>query len=260
MVARVNVVDLDRDRVVLAHQYLALAHPAIGQTRLPVDGMTMAWRARGRLGRWTIAARTSDGALRLTLTPAQPYVRHGRHGTIAQGPGGTSDYYSAPRLAARGTLTLGARRLPVTGQGWLDHQWGNFEQSAAAIHWNWFACQFVDGRDLMLYQFIDQRFRPSGVQAGTLVQRNGAVRHLRRFSVTPLGPWVHPSGAHATYPLRWRLQVPAAGLDLRLAARARHQFIGMQFVPSFWEGAAAVSRGGPASCIVESTREPFTGL
>ena len=27
----------------------------------------------------------------------------------------------------------------------------------------------------------------------------------------------------------------------------------------FWEGAAAITRGTPGSCVVESTREPTTG-
>ncbi len=257
MVARVNVVDVTRDRVVLAKQYLVLRHPAAGQTRLAVAGMTIAWRH----GPWTVSALVPGaGALQLTLTPEQSYLVHGRGGTIAQGPSGRSDYYSAPRLAARGTLTLAGRRLTVSGLGWFDHQWGNFLGDQAAIRWNWFACQFADGRDLMLYQFIDARNRPSGVQAGTLRLAGGRVIHLSRFTVTPLGPGIRPAGARAVYPLRWRLQVPAGGIVLTLHALARRSFIPMTLVPSFWEGSAAMTSGGPGGCIVESTREPFTGL
>jgi predicted secreted hydrolase len=257
MVARVNVVDVTRDRVVLAKQYLALSHPAAGQTTLAANGLTIAWRR----GPWTVSATVPGaGALRLTLTPLQPAMVHGRHGIIAQGPNGRSDYYSEPRLAARGVLTLGARRLAVSGLGWLDHQWGNFLGDSAAIHWNWFACQFADGRDLMLYQFIDSHDRPSGVQAGTLMLPGGRVVHLTRFTVTPLGHGIRPAGAHAVYPLRWRLRVPAARLVLTLHARARRSFIPMTLVPSFWEGSAAVTSGAPGGCTVESTREPFTGL
>ena len=70
----------------------------------------------------------------------------------------------------------------------------------------------------MLYQFIDPTGRPTGVQSGTFV--------------------------------------PAAHLDITLVARARHQFISNQYLPGFWEGAAAVTSSAAGGCIVESTREP----
>jgi predicted secreted hydrolase len=150
---------------------------------------------------------------------------------------------------------LGRNSGPVRGQGWLDHQWGNFATNAASAHWNWFACQFQNGSDLMLYQFITPTGRPTGVQNGTFVSVHGVVRHLRRFAVAPLRPVIHPPGATGTYPLRWRVSVPSAHVNITLRARARHQFISNQLVPGFWEGAAAITAGAPGGCIVESTRE-----
>jgi predicted secreted hydrolase len=76
----------------------------------------------------------------------------------------------------------------------------------------------------------------------------------------PLGPNVKPTGAAGTYPLRWRLDVPSAHVDITLAARARHQFIANHYIPGFWEGAAAITSGGSGSCIVESTRESASAL
>ena len=148
----------------------------------------------------------------------------------------------------------------MTGQGWLDHQWGNFATNAASWHWNWFACQFDDGSDLMLYQFISPSGRPTGVQSGTFVSARGAVTHPTRYQVIPLRPDVHPPGATGTYPLRWQLEVPLAHADITLDARARHQFISNQYIPGFWEGAAAITRGGLGDCIVESTRETTSGF
>jgi hypothetical protein len=76
--------------------------------------------------------------------------------------------------------------------------------------------------------------------------------------VQPLGPDVRPPGATATYPLDWRLKVPAAHLDITLAARARRQFIPNRYLPGFWEGASAITSGARGGCIVESTREPMS--
>lgn len=255
-IAKVNVVDLRTDRIVLSHEYLRSGAYRAGLTRLGVGSFRLGWRAHGRWGTWAVSAPTNrTSRLELKLSPVQPYVLNGRHGIIRQGSGGRSAYYSAPRLKASGTLATNGRRVRLSGQGWLDHQWGNFGTDVGALRWNWFACQFQNGSDLMLYQFLNPSNRPSGVQNGTFVHSNGKFAHLSRFTVTPLRPVIKPAGARSTYPLRWRINVPSAGIELTVRARARNQFIVNRYVPSFWEGAAAVTNGRPGGCIVESSRE-----
>ena len=254
--ARVNVVDLRADRVVLSREYVAGGALQPGQTDIQVNGFTLGWQPTGPFGRWTVAAQVpGTGQLELTLTPTHRYVLNGTDGIVQEGRGATSAYYSAPRLAARGVLMLKGRRTSIGGRGWFDHQWGNFAANTASWHWNWFACQLTDGRDLMLYQFISPAGQPTGVQDGTYVPRHGPSTHPKNFTVTPMPPAIRPAGATATYPLGWRLNVPAAHLNLTLSARARHQFIRNQYIPGFWEGASAITSGASGACIVESTRE-----
>jgi predicted secreted hydrolase len=256
LVAKVNVVDLQADRVVLSNEYTKSGTLASGQTEMDIDGFGLGWQPEGVLGRWSIDAPVpGDGRLQLNLTPVQPYVLNGLDGIIRQGQGALSDYYSDPRLAAQGTLLLGGQSSPLTGQGWFDHQWGNFAFNPSSLHWNWFACQFNNGSDLMLYQFISRSGQPSGVQDATFVSPLGNVTHPQQFTVMPLDPTIQPPGATGTYPLRWRLEVSSAHVDVTLDARARNQFISNQIIPGFWEGAAAVTSGALGDCIVESTRE-----
>jgi predicted secreted hydrolase len=256
LVAKVNVIDLRADRVVLSKEYVSATPVTSGQTRFTVGAFELGLRSGGRLGRWSVNASTNAGGrLALDLVPRQPYVLHGHDGIIQQGTGGASAYYSAPRLAARGILTMNGRPVRVSGQGWLDHQWGNFGTDVGALKWNWFACQFQNGSDLMLYQFLDRANRPSGRQTGTLVTRTGAVKQLARFTITPKGPSIRPAGAIATYPLAWRLQVPTGKIDITIRARARNQFITNQLVPNFWEAASEITAGPPGTCTVESSRE-----
>ncbi len=256
MLARANVVDLRSDRIVLSREYLGAGALRSGQARIDVDGFELGWQPAGRLGRWSVDAPVpGEGQLRLSLTPVQPYVLNGHGGIVQEGSGATSAYYSDPRLAAHGALVLDGRSSPVSGRGWFDHQWGNFATDSASWHWNWFACQFRDGSDLILYQFITPGGQPTGVQSGTFVSSRGVAAHPRRFKVVPLGPTITPAGATGSYPLRWRLDVPSAHVDVALKARARHQFISNQYLPGFWEGAAAITSGAPGTCIVESTRE-----
>jgi predicted secreted hydrolase len=255
-VARLNVVDLDRDRVVLAKELGTATVPAAGSSDLAVGDLRLRRRPGGALGRYTLEAAPPGGHLRLSLRARVPYVLHGRRGIVQQGPGGPSAYYSEPRLAASGTLRLGGQVARVRGLGWFDHQWGDFARAPGALRWDWFACQLADGRDLMLYQFLDPENRPIARYArGTLAGPGGRVRHLGGFTSTPLGPVVRPAGARASYPLGWRLEVPGAGLALTLRAEARSQFISNRVVPSFWEGAARITRGPAGRCMVEDSRE-----
>jgi predicted secreted hydrolase len=252
VVSRVNLLDLGTGKSVLGDENLAATPLRAGQVVVPVGRFTIGLHAGGR---WIAADTTSAGdRLTLTLTPQVPYILHGHQGLIAQGPGARSAYYSDPRLAARGSVTLAGHHVMLSGLGWLDHQWGNFTR-AGSLRWNWFACQLRDGRDLMLYEFLKAQDRPSGVAAGTLVTRGGAVRHLHRFTVTPLSPSVHPAGAKSSYAQRWRLDVPGAGLTLRLRSLTPDGFIANTVVPSFWEAPTAITGGPAGGCIVESSRE-----
>jgi predicted secreted hydrolase len=254
--AKLNVVDLGADRIVLSKEYVTAGALTSGQTRIDVNGFGLRWRHSGVLGSWSVDAPVpAHGRLRLSLTPLQPYVLNGSHGIVPEGPAASSAYYSDPRLAARGTLALDGRSSRVRGLGWFDHQWGNFAANSASWHWNWFACQFANGSDLMLYQFITPTGRPTGVQSGTFVSARDVVTHPRQFTVVPLRPVIRPAGATGRYPLRWHLKVPSAHVSATLKARARHQFISNQYLPGFWEGAAAITSGARGGCIVESTRE-----
>jgi predicted secreted hydrolase len=256
LVARVNVVDLQADRVVLSREYTKLSVPAVQQHQLTIGGFSLGWRPAGAWGRWSVAAAVGErGLLRITLTPVQPYLLNGQHGIAPQGKGARSAYYSNPRLAARGTLVLDGRSRPVSGQGWLDHQWGNFVSNPGSNHWNWFACQFSNRSELMLYQFITPGGAPTGVRSASFVSPAGIVTHPEQFRVTPLAPRIRPAGATGIYPLRWHLVVSSAHVDVTLQTRARNQFIANQFVPGFWEGASAIESGTPGSCIVESPRD-----
>ena len=255
-VAKLNVVDLRANRIVLSKEYVSATPLIAGQTTFRVGAFELGLRPGGTLGRWSVDASTNAGGrLKLDLVPRQPYVLHGHDGIIKQGTGGPSAYYSAPRLAARGILTLNGKPVRVSGQGWFDHQWGNFGTDAGALRWNWFACQFQNGSDLMLYQFLNRANRPSGRQDGTLVTRSGVVKQLTRFTITPIGRAIRPAGAMATYPLAWRLQVPRSKIDITVRARARNQFIINQFVPNFWEAASEITTGAAGTCTVESSRE-----
>src|SRR5258708_24685254 len=65
-----------------------------------------------------------------------------------------SYYYSLPRVAVVGRIIYtgkdGVRReIDVTGQGWVDRQWGDFLTKA----WEWTSLRFSNGARVNLYNF-----------------------------------------------------------------------------------------------------------
>jgi predicted secreted hydrolase len=260
--AHVNLIDLATNKTVLSSDDVSPAAViGAGPLSVTVGRMSYTWAASpGRFGRFLVHADTTEGAIDLTLAPRRAYVLHGTRGVIQQGRGGPSAYYSATRLAVSVRRRVGGVTKTLSGEGWFDHQWGNFSATPEALHWDWFACRLTDGRDLMLYRFLDTANRPlPQASTGTLVSRTGAVTHLSSFTVTERAPFVSTPALGATYPLGWRLQVPRAGLDLTLKTLATKQFISITGAGTIWEGAARTVRGAPGLCYVEDSRNVSAG-
>jgi predicted secreted hydrolase len=214
-------------------------------SRLRYDAASDTWR-------FTV----SEPGLHVTLSQhaTKPYVLHGRGGVIRQSVAGTSHYYSATRMRASGTLRVDGKQVPITGQSWFDHQWGGFRNDPRAFDWNWFSCRFDDGRELMLYQFLDRKTgRPlTAYTAGTYVDRNGRSTAVHAFTATPRGEELTAAGN--SWPLDWRLQVPSLHLSESLVSLVPDQLVRNALVPTFWEGAASARGTHGGICFVENSR------
>ncbi len=75
---------------------------------------------------------------------------------------------------------------------------------------------------------------------GTLVGADGTVRRIRSSDVSTdvLEHWRSPASG-ATYPSRWRLQLPSEGIDLTLAPWLSDQEMRVSF--PYWEGAVRIT-------------------
>jgi predicted secreted hydrolase len=240
-----QVVDLRRDAIVGHSERLARATSAPGKLDVAAGGARLAYAPR--TNSWLFRAAGPGYALSLAARPRKPYALHGGGtGVIRQSVGGPSAYYSATRMSASGTITLGARRIPFAGTAWLDHQWGSFVDDPRAFNWDWFSCRFDDRTELMLYRFRDRHTGAplTEYRNGTYVHPDGATQQVRAFTA---------SGDGSRWPQRWHLRVPTLGLDLRLRSLARNQLFRGVLVPTFWEGASSVTGTKRGDCFVEVT-------
>jgi len=192
------------------------------------------------------ASGDTEFAIELTQRALKPAVLHGRNGISqkSQGHGHASHYYSFTRLATSGTLRIGSTRYAVSGQSWFDHEFGSGQLGKTQTGWDWFSIQLADGRELMLYQL---RLRGGGVDpdsSGTLIERDGKTRHLRRaeFRIEPLASWRSPHSG-ANYPARWRVTLPRENIQLQIVPVMADQELNTDRSTriSYWEGSVRVT-------------------
>lgn len=203
------------------------------------------WQARSTgaaLFPMALEARDGDLGLALSLVSAKPLVLQGDRGLSRKSaePGNASYYYSFTRLQAQGTVTVGGRTLPVTGQAWMDREWSTSALADDQVGWDWFALHLDDGSDLMFYRLRRRDGSMDPASAGTLVAPDGSVEAIAAgdVEIEELGTWRSPDGA-ARYPARWRLSLPdrALRLDVRPVLADQEMRHGFRY----WEGAVEVT-------------------
>ncbi len=181
----------------------------------------------------------------LTVTPQKRPAFHGGDGIIPMSAGaGSSWYYSYTRLAAQGTLTTPNGDFPVTGQAWMDHQWGAFDIQDFK-GWDWWSMQFDDGHEIMLFQFTDWNGHLAS-QAGTIVDPAGNLTPLEgldAFTVKSLRKWPSPH-TDGIYPLDWDISIPKMAWQIGVKTSVDDQEM-YNVAQNYWEGETTLggSRG-----------------
>jgi predicted secreted hydrolase len=204
---------------------------------LDLDGWTM----RGGNGRFSLAAEMSGYGLDLRVEALKPPALHDGDGYIDYGDGTGSYYVSWTRMAAAGALKRDDSWFPVTGEAWMDHQWGAFATYKNG-GWDWFSLQLEDGKDIMLY--VLRRLDGATLRVdGSIVAGDGALTILRAedFSVTPTGEWTSPATG-TSYPSGWRIAIPGFGLDLAVTPSMPNQELDTRRTTGviYWEGEVQV--------------------
>lgn len=191
------------------------------------------------------AAEPGKFSLDLLLKRGQPAIFHGQDGISQKGAvaGNASHYYSLPRMPTLGRLKIGDETHEVTGESWMDHEFGTSFLEPGTAGWDWFSAQLDDGSALMLFQLRGTGKDAAAAEvnsssAGTLVQPDGTVIALKAgdFRLTPGKTWTSPGGA--AYPVEWTLEVPAQGLRLTSKAAYEAQEFRAPSLPglNYWEG------------------------
>ncbi len=243
-----QVVNLDTGAVAGRSEIIVPA--LIGTTSVDVRTPVATLRFDPKANTWSFGAFTLRYNVTLKVTPEKPYALHGG-GTGIVGVGSIeSGYYSATRARVDGSFTSAGRAVSFHGTAWFDHQWVERVAALSLPKWDWFACQFDDGTDLMAYKILGGKSLGAG-KGGTFVRRDGSATAVTdpQFAAGTRAL----SAVRRRWPLDWTIKVPSQDIDVRAKALVPDQLVRGVLHPTFWEGVATATGTKKGICFVEET-------
>jgi len=189
----------------------------------------------------SLKASSDDFAIDLLLTSPKTIVLQGDRGLSQKSrePGNASYYYSFPRLATEGSVSVAGNKFSVTGASWMDREWSTSALSDEQSGWDWFALQLSDNSELMFYQLRRKDGQPDNNSSGSFVLADNSKISLKERDVIIklLDSWKSPH-SKITYPSRWQLVVPAQNLEIEIMPLLNDQELNVSY--RYWEGAVSV--------------------
>ena len=182
-----------------------------------------------------LRARTEDFSVEIEMEGTKPIVLQGDKGLSRKSPEHTSYYYSIPRIAADGAITMGAKSYVVSGNAWLDREWSNGLLGERFQGWYWFALSLDDGTDLVLFSLLDSVDGSDENRVATVIDAAGVASGLdsKYWSVEPVRYWKQ-------WPVEWLVSLPDR--EFRVAATFDDQEMNTSVL--YWEGLVHVTSSG----------------
>ncbi|MGZ3621593.1 MAG: lipocalin-like domain-containing protein [Ktedonobacteraceae bacterium] len=201
------------------------------------------WSIKGVNGSDHLIAKMENYAIRIDLEGLKPATLHNGNGLITYGLGGFSYYYSRTRMSLTGSLVDHNQPLQVTGEAWMDHQWGNF-LTLSGGGWDWFSIQLTNNTEMMLYLIRDSTGTIISSYIGYIgAQANSVLLPGSALDVTVLSHWKSPVTG-ANYPSGWRLEITdsriRASLVLLPELKDQELVVYQSTGNSYWEGAVRI--------------------
>jgi len=207
-------------------------------TSLHVETPGLTWT--GDLENQKIVARAPWGALDLALHPEGPVLYYAGTGSFPL-LSAQQYQYALPRMATSGTLTADGTTWDVTGESWLDRQWGA-QPDLRTNRWTWMNLTLSNGDSLALWDARSVDGTGPEESWATVLHADGTHELI---PVTPLAEeagrlWHSPRGSYV-FPTRWTVDIPARQATLTVTATVLEQEVPGLGPTSAYEGAATVT-------------------
>ena len=192
---------------------------------------------------------STEFAIALELVVEKPVVLQGDRGLSYKGSREASYYYSIPRLRARGVVQAQPAQaessgVSVSGACWLDREWSTSVLANNLVGWDWFALQFNEGDEMMLFQLREgadsaEQLNPSKRQGKQITPDGTAITLAdQELKFDPVRYWQDEAGVR--WPVEWRIETPDRAL--RVVAALSDQK--MRSSIEYWEGLVWIYEDG----------------
>ena len=221
----------DEERLSREHEMLA------GASDSPFRAFVENWSVSSNSSEFfplALQVKAKSFSVDLTLTETKPIVLQGNNGHSIKSPEHASYYYSIPRMATTGSLTVGKRSYEVDGFSWMDREWSSGLLGRQYQGWYWFALSLSDGRDLILFSLRDRDTGEDSNRVAQWIEKDGSINLIEResWSAKPTRHW-------RQWPVDWELAIG----DTLLVVSAKFDNQEMNTQIPYWEGLVEVKDG-----------------
>ncbi|MFY0691035.1 MAG: iron ABC transporter permease [Paracoccaceae bacterium] len=221
-----------------------------GVTAAPFEAWIDEWSMRGPdLNSVRLSAQGETFGYTLDLEADAPFVAQGDNGySVKSAAGQASYYYSQPFYAVRGRLDLPSGPVEVTGQAWLDREWSSQPLSENQTGWDWFSLSFDSGEKMMGFRL--RQAEGEAYSSATWIAPDGTPTPLDNPALTATPLRTHDVAGRSV-PTRWRVELPARGLDVTVEALNDDAWMDTAF--PYWEGPVTVTGSHSGTGYLEMT-------
>jgi predicted secreted hydrolase len=170
-----------------------------------------------------LRAKVPEGTIDVTLRPRGNVLYNMGTGYFPMfGEAKYANYeYAFPTMDTSGTLTLNGRTKNVSGQSWLDRQWGPLPDDLASggSSWAWMNLNLSNGDKISVWNTKHDKYNT----VATILNPDG-TQTLAEATLTPDASslWTSPDTGKS-YPTRWKVTIPGQDAKLNVTVHAKGQ-------------------------------------
>jgi predicted secreted hydrolase len=179
----------------------------------------------------------------LHLKNKKPPLLVGGKGFLELGASSTY-YYSLTDLETTGEIIVDGKRIVVTGQSWMDHQWADAVYSN--FGWTWFSLQLKNNTEIICFRFQKDQLAANWA---SVLDSAGQQKDYQDVELINLNQNWQSLQTGTIYPLAWQIKIPSAELNLEVKPLLREQEMIFGLI-NYWEGGLIV-QGNQAGQAIE---------
>jgi predicted secreted hydrolase len=205
------------------------------------DVMIDKWTAREENGKHILHAEMKGYQIDLELEPLKQAALHGKDGIVNKGGDHANYYYSYTKMKTSGVITVDGQPIKVSGQTWMDHEFGTMKFTPQQTGYDWFSVQLDNNCELMFYSMRNGENPIPGNGGGTFIGPDGKTIWFTRedVDIKSLSRW-YSKDSDANYPASWEVTIKPLNIKLNIVPALAEQELNLKPIP-YWEGSVIVT-------------------